>query len=58
MIVFYIGVGMMVIAFALVLWSYIDDLKMVDEYYPSSADLDKHLRKSTKSVDQPDLFKV
>ena len=52
MIVFYIGVGMMVIAFALVLWSYIDDLKMVDEYYPSSADLGMHLRKSTKSVDQ------
>jgi hypothetical protein len=40
MIIFCIVVAVVVL-FALVAWSYVDDLKKADEYYLSSDDLNK-----------------
>jgi hypothetical protein len=41
MIIFWSFIAFVVILFGLVLWSYVDDLKKADEYYPSSDDLNK-----------------
>jgi len=41
MSIFWIVVAVVIVLFALVVWSYVDDLKKADEYYPSLEDLNK-----------------
>jgi hypothetical protein len=39
MTIFWSFIVFVVILFGLTLWSYVDDLKKADEYYPSSREL-------------------
>ena len=41
MIILWSIIGITIILFGVVLWSYLDDLKKSDDYYLSSYDLDK-----------------
>jgi hypothetical protein len=41
MTIFWIFVAIVIVAFVCIVWSYVDDLKKADEYYPSLDDLNK-----------------
>jgi hypothetical protein len=40
MFIFWIFIAIVIVSFVCIVWSYVDDLKKSDEYYPSSDDFE------------------